>query len=297
MKVNPYSSRVSHNDTIPNHGDIKGLSRISKVGCQIQLILIAIAIALLLRRIDTIRNNSFINQSAINTVMTCMGQNQRKADFSNNISHLEIGWRYYWLQGLQSKCLGDEKRTKDYFVEMMKSSDEALELLRIAYPYDYLLARLAVDLYKDTPEAYFWLGDSLVSENNEEGAILAYEYGLALDPTNGDAWFSLGQLYGSERGWEEALRAFDQTCIYRDRNKNGCPRAGQLYLAHGFYEQAADRYQRSLELIGYSWPPAEKGLIEALLALGRTEEAIPHLEILAESGDGEAAATLLALRK
>ena len=40
------------------------------------------------------------------------------------------------------------------------------------------------------------------------------------------------------------------------------------------------------------WKPGKWGLANALLAQGRTEEALPYLRQLAESGDQEAITTL-----
>jgi predicted Zn-dependent protease len=58
-------------------------------------------------------------------------------------------------------------------------------------------------------------------------------------------------------------------------------------MQHERYEQALARYQDSLrQLPGY--PASRKGFAKALLALGRTAEAIPYLEGLANEGDVEA---------
>jgi tetratricopeptide (TPR) repeat protein len=113
-----------------------------------------------------------------------------------------------------------------------------------------------------------------------------------LDSTNADAWMSLGRLHEEQGDLQLAVEAYDQACAFVDNGKNGCPSAGRIYLATGMYDLAAARYEMSLRQIGEGWLPGREGLVKALLASGRTQEAIPHLTVLAASGSAEARETL-----
>ena len=102
----------------------------------------------------------------------------------------------------------------------------------------------------------------------------------------------VGQLYQGKDQYRQAAAAYDQACVLKDAEANGCANAGSLYLRLGNYELAAQRYQTSIDDISNTWLPSEQGLVTALMALGRTQEAVPHLRILAEHGSTEAQQTL-----
>jgi tetratricopeptide (TPR) repeat protein len=165
--------------------------------------------------------------------------------------------------------------------------DARLDVLRAALPLDGELAQAAAAAHPDEAAAQFWLGEALKGAGNLAGAIPAYEAGLALDPKNGEEWDNLGRLYEAEGNWEQAVRAFDQACHYVDQGKNGCLNAARIYMQRERYEEAIVRYQDALvQLPDFS--AALRGIADALIALGRPQEAIPYLETLAASGDAEA---------
>jgi tetratricopeptide (TPR) repeat protein len=183
------------------------------------------------------------------------------------------------------RCKEDEARARRAYFELLSSSPKRLILVRSALSEDTEMARYAVDLYPDQAEAYFWLGDALVNQEDGFVAIQAYERGLEVQDTDANVWYALGKLYQKTADdWEAAVYAYDQACFYNDSGKNGCTSAGKLYLEHGLYESAARSYRDALRVLpGYG--KAMRGLVDALLALGRTEEAIPYLERLAQKGD------------
>jgi tetratricopeptide (TPR) repeat protein len=158
-------------------------------------------------------------------------------------------------------------------------------------PDDADLARFAAARYPDKAEAHFWLGNALTKAGDKAGAIQAFEKGLALQP-DAQVWVELGRLYQSRDDYERAAAAYDQACLLKDMQANGCSGAGDLYLKMGKYEQAARSFQASIDQISYTWIPSEEGLVTALMALNRTEEAIPHLRVLADNGSTEARQTL-----
>ena len=109
-------------------------------------------------------------------------------------------------------------------------------------------------------------------------------------------WVRLGRLREAAGDVEGALAAYDQGCFLVDAGKNGCPHAGRLYMEAGDYELAAERYRTSMKQLP-GWPRAERGLAQALIEMGRSEEAIPYLTNLAHNGDSSAAEQLQELMR
>lgn len=195
---------------------------------------------------------------------------------------------------VQARCRGDEAREEEAWRRLLAGAGARTDVIRAARPYDVSLARLAAERYPARAGAHFWLGDALREAGNRAAAVVAYEAGLALDPTAALIWDYVGRLYEDGGDLERAVYAYDQACYYVDRGKNGCLHAGRIYLEQGAYAEAAVRYRTSLQqLPGYA--PARRGLVEALLAQGEIDEAVPHLEALAAQGDENAQKTLAQL--
>lgn len=196
-----------------------------------------------------------------------------------------------WLAVIQARCRGDDAAARLALNEALAVSDERLDVAHAIENDNVDLARFASDRYPNNAEAHFWLGEALTKADDKSGAIQAYEQGLELQP-DANVWMELGSLYQSKDEYLQAVEAFDQACVLKDIQANGCSSAGELYLKLGNYELAAQRFQTSINEISQTWLPSEKGLVTALMALGRTQEAIPHLRILADNGSTEAQQTL-----
>ena len=196
-----------------------------------------------------------------------------------------------WLIAAADQCRGSTDSSQKQWQQALAQSDERLPALRSMVPHDIDLAKYAVTLYPERSEAYFWLGDAYLKAGEKQQAANAFEQGLALDPTDGLTWRQLGDLYREGGDLGAAVQAYDKACFRVDQGKNGCPRAAGIYMQQGQYDLAAQRYRQSLEQLP-NWHPAQKGLAEALLAMGRQDEAVPFLEVLAENGDAEAAQML-----
>jgi predicted Zn-dependent protease len=236
-------------------------------------------------------DDAILNRQAIAVARLCANGERATPDGLLLGQSESVSAQVTWLRASAAYCQGDEAAARDAWQQMLAASDARLPALRANAPQDVDLARAAAALYPENPIAQFWLGDALLQQGDAPGAIQAYEGGLAQDGTNANTWLVVGELYEGVGDWETAVSAYDQACYYVDRGKNGCPRAGRLYLAHDQYELAAQRFQDSLEQLPH-WPPAQKGLAEALIALGKSDEAIPYLQRLAENGDAEARQTL-----
>lgn len=242
---------------------------------------IILTLLLLLLRGQTLLAAERANDQAVGTVSFCVEEG----------SSLSADVTMPGFAAIAARCQGDEARQDEAWRRLLAASKARLDVARAARPQDAGLARLATEQYPKLAIAHFWLGDALREAGNGNAAIAAYEAGLALDPTAALIWDHLGRLYQDAGALEEAVQAFDQACHHVDRGKNGCLRAAGLYLQWSMYEEAANRYQTSLQqLPGYG--PAHRGIAKALLALGRTEEALPHLQALADRGDEQAQQTL-----
>jgi tetratricopeptide (TPR) repeat protein len=201
-----------------------------------------------------------------------------------------------FFRGGLARCTANEAEIHSAYRMTVVEADARLNVLRAALPFDVEMAQAAVEAHPEEANAHFWLGEALRQAGDMLRAIPAYEAGLTLNPTNGEEWDNLGRLYEAAGDWERAVQAFDQACHYVDQGKNGCPNAARLYMQHELYEQAIVRYMDTLEqLPGY--PVALRGLADALIALERSEEAIPYLETLAAGGDSEAQALLEQLQE
>jgi tetratricopeptide (TPR) repeat protein len=192
-----------------------------------------------------------------------------------------------WLRAIVAHCSGDTVAAQAAIQEALAASPRYVTLAHSLAPEDVTIAEFAAAQYPTDSEARFWSGDLLVEQGDVDKAMVAYEQGLTVDGRNGLIWVRLGRLYEDKGDWESAVNAYDQGCRHIDQGKNGCPAAGRLYMAHNQYELAAERYRESISQLP-GWLPAKRGLVEALLALGRTDEALPYLRELAASGDEDA---------
>lgn len=229
-----------------------------------------------------------LNDVAIDVMQSCI-ENATIETVPRSFTDVANGVRATWLEGAVAHCRGDEAAARAAWRQLLAASSARLPAVRAAAPQDVTLAQLAAERYPEEAVAFFWLGEAQAAAGQAHEAIAAYERALVLDPADGVAWRMLGDLYQESEtaGWQTAARAYDEACFRWDRGKNGCLRAGRLYLEQGRYGLAADRYRRSLQqLRGYT--DSQRGLAEALLALGQAEEALPYLRALAEKGDEQA---------
>lgn len=208
-----------------------------------------------------------------------------------------------FLQGGAARCVGRDEMAHTQYLEAIEQNFRA-DILSAAQPLDVELARQSTIRYPEQPSVYFWLAEAIqanlqpwkLTPEQLDTSILAYENGLALDSTNGEEWDNLGRLYETAGDWEKAVQAFDAACHYEDMGRNGCLEAGRVYFQHELYDQALARYRDSYKQRP-DYPTALWGLVHTFFALGRENEAIPYLRILAVQGDVEAQMQLEKLQK
>jgi tetratricopeptide (TPR) repeat protein len=236
-----------------------------------------------------------VNLLALNVARICMTSERLGGEVQIGRGQESVGAA--WLGGMAANCQGEQQEANEYWLRMLSMSDLRLHALRAAGPEAVELAQSAVAADGDHPDKLTWLGDTLYARGDYSGAISAYARGLeGLGGDNGNAWRKLGDLYLEADDWQNAAHAYSQACFYVDRGKNGCPLAGRLYMEHGEYELAAERFRTSLKQLP-GWLPGQRGLVDALMALDRGQEALPYLENLAENGDAVAQEQLQGLAR
>lgn len=271
---------------------------ILKIGTLKRLLPPFILLLLLAWRLPDLMEYGSVNRVAVSAVTGCYS-NQTPASPDTNGLPSTAKTQVYWLKAYSARCLGDQKKQEAAMREMLAVSDSRLEMARRANPGDVAIAKFAASQYPNRADSHFWLGDALTARKDRDAAISAYKDGLALETNNAAIWLTVGVLYEKREKLHEAAKAYDEIClrITDFESRDGCRRAGQVYLKLGDNEAGVDRLQRCLKLLGYSWLPVERDLASALLSLGRTKEAIPHLEVLAKNGFADARVKLTELGK
>lgn len=261
------------------------------------IILIALTMAALAMRTPLLFRDANVTEAAVKAQAVCLDTERDTSAVSNlAASAAAAPGPINWLVSSALLCKGDKLGSNQALRRMIAASPDRIALARDIAHNNIALARYAAERYPDNGTAYAWLGDAQVLAGNSDEAQAAYERSTILEPKDADAWLALGKLYENASSMAQAAEAYDQACLYVDHPKNGCPSAGRVHLKLGEYEQAIASFTRSIQQIGYFWPESEQGLVDALLALGRKEEAIPHLQALADNGSQQARKQLDELR-
>jgi tetratricopeptide (TPR) repeat protein len=173
----------------------------------------------------------------------------------------------------------------------------ALELNRL-YPQDpevlYHTGRLlgnfaylTVQKLQEVAPGSLWMrltaGDLYESEGHYDLAISEYRAVLALDPGRpgihfrvGRALLSRSQSTHSAEDRAKAAREFEQELALDPTNANAAYELGEIYRQSGERDKARDYFEMALQ----SYPDFEEaqvGLARALIALGKPDQALPHL--------------------
>lgn len=257
--------------------------------------LLAVAVALLIGRGPALATTAFANWAAVAAVTPCGGSRLPGRPTGAGVA-LAADTRA-WLRLAHARCAGDAAGTAAAVRALVQQAPARLDVLRALAPSDSALAQQAADRYPDRALPQLWLGDALRVAGDTPAAIHAYERGLAQQPTDANGWLLLGELYVAQGDTAAAAHAYDQACRYVDHGKNGCPRAGALYMQLHEYVQSAAAYQAADRQAGTAFHPQERAAALALLAAGRSAEAVPILQALAQAGDAEARRQLQQLGK
>ncbi|MFL5733177.1 MAG: tetratricopeptide repeat protein [Chloroflexia bacterium] len=226
------------------------------------------------------------NQAAVDAASAC-GPRHILASKGNRPPSV-LSPRSAWFEAMEARCEGDSAGVQAAMRGMLAGRDARLDVIYATERYNVELARFAAEAHPERADMQFWLGDALAKRKDADGAIRAYEQGLALRESDANVWMTVGTLYEEKGDLQRAVNAYNQACHWVDRGANGCQAAGEVYLKLQQYEIAIARFEACIKQVGHTWPPSDQGIVKALLALGRKQEAIPHLEILAADGSSEA---------
>ena len=118
------------------------------------------------------------------------------------------------------------------------------------------------DMWK--PEAYFWLGEALLRQQNLNEAIQAYQQALDWQPDYPEAWFGLAQAYAlaadleqrqgrpqqAAQYVEQANKHMDQALLYRPKYAEVFLLRGKMFEQAGSHRQALNAYSDAIDANG-----------------------------------------------
>lgn len=176
-------------------------------------------------------------------------------DVDSLIPNLEQGssenCRASWFASLLWRQIGaDREETHDVLIAAITCSATNIPFARLTVPEDEELAQVAVQRHPTSSKAWFWIA-RLHSTDAPTDAIIEYQRGLQLDPSNGLAWRELGDLL-VEHDPEAAIEAYLQSCYHGDPGFHGCLRAGRTAEEQGDFITAIKYLRLS------RWPPARE---------------------------------------
>jgi len=231
------------------------------------------------------------------------------ADFFLAMSLSELGRYAEALPGLENGF----KRSRDSALRRMiglhleraytglhrdyQAVEVALELSRL-YPEDPEvlyhagrlfgnLAYLTVQKLQEVAPTSVWMrltaGDVYESQGHYDLAIGEYRAVLALDPGRPGIHFRVGRALlarslstHSVGDRAEALREFQQELELDPTNANAAYELGEIYRKSGEREKAEKFFELALQYYP-DFEEAQVGLARALIALGKPDQALPHL--------------------
>jgi len=116
--------------------------------------------------------------------------------------------------------------------------------------------------HNPSPEAYARLGHARLKAGDVEGAVQAWEQGVALDPTRADLYKELGGLSLEQGLTAQAEEFFQEAVRHEPDDAESCECLARLYSARGAYMEAGLCYENLLRLM-----PGRQELIPRIVAL------------------------------
>lgn len=133
-------------------------------------------------------------------------------------------------------------------------------------------------------EVYAELGDLQVRERNFKGAIDSYRAAAQLSPKDPTMWELVGELYATidkpgdaELAFRESLRIADRAVVHVS--------LGRLHLARGEKDLAEEALERALQAARGEDSHESAAIAELLEKLGRKEDALKLLGVIAAEED------------
>jgi type IV pilus assembly protein PilF len=140
----------------------------------------------------------------------------------------------------------------------------------------------AEEMGKQNPKVHYLLGIAYFGKGLNEKAVVEMKEAVSLDPNYSEAYNFLGTIYLSMEKWDLAIEAFENALanILYDTPALAYYNLGWAYYKKGNYDAALQQYALALAqgTDTVDVPLLEKNWGIVLLASGRTEEALKHLQ-------------------
>ena len=121
--------------------------------------------------------------------------------------------------------------------------------------------------------AYYFAGNSFVSDGHFDEAIVQYQKALALWPDSPDANAGLGNVFFQKRQIDQAIVQYQKALEIKPHMAETCNNLGDCFLQKGRLDDAIVQYQNALEIMP-GFPEAHANLGFCLLREGRVDGAI-----------------------
>jgi tetratricopeptide (TPR) repeat protein len=181
-----------------------------------------------------------------------------------------------------------EANTLDQAVDIVrilrKSSPDDPDILYIAYrTYSDLAAQAVGALVHAAPDSarmHQIIAQACLSQDDFPGAIAQYRKALEIDPHLPGIHYELGRVVlansQQEPARQEAEAAFESELAANPRDAYSEYELGEIYWLRSNHQLAFQHYSRASELRP-DLVDAQIGLGKVLTAMGRPDEALPHL--------------------
>ena len=130
-----------------------------------------------------------------------------------------------------------------------------------------------VTLVADSPEIWFYRGNTCYFLEQYEEAIASYDQAVEFKPDDPEAWYNRGIALGNLGRYEEAIASFDQAVEFKPDDPEAWYNRGIALGNLGRYEEAIASFDQAVEFKPDD-PEAWNNRGIALGNLGRYEEAI-----------------------
>ncbi len=108
--------------------------------------------------------------------------------------------------------------------------------------------KMRVDEGKPTKEIWFHLGNALYETNDINGAILAFDSAVQIDPKFFKAMVNMALMYDEAENWTKAIETFERAAEIDPENPDVWSHMGNTYYAQGQFEQAMSHYRMALAI-------------------------------------------------
>lgn len=122
---------------------------------------------------------------------------------------------------------------------------------------------------RPTAEAYARLGRARLKTGDADGAIRAWELGIALDPTRADLYKELGDLSLDQGMQEQGEQFLEEALRYEPDDAGSYERLARIYYERGAYVEAGACLENLLRL-----SPGRQDLVPQIMALYQRQIAL-----------------------